>query len=137
MPVFASRFRSAASPDFSVTLRCDSQARECRLVHASVGQPELERVEQVERVASLATAFARSDLPRRAARSEHRQLKLPAVTQWFRGTSCSLTLNAPQRCDARSPASPPVRFHLARAGSRTWPAAIENPMTYQSLSRSL
>lgn len=61
MPVFASRFRSAASPDFSVTLRCDSQARECRLVHASVGQPELERVEHVERVASLATArFFRS-----------------------------------------------------------------------------
>lgn len=61
MPVFASRFRSAASPDVSVTLRCDSQARECRLVHASVGQPELERVEHVERVASLATArFFRS-----------------------------------------------------------------------------
>src|SRR5262245_28287292 len=38
---------------FGQTLRCDPQARESRLVHTSVKQTELERVEHVERVAPL------------------------------------------------------------------------------------
>lgn len=38
---------------FGQTLRCDPQARKYRLVYASIEQPELEGVENIERVASL------------------------------------------------------------------------------------
>jgi len=86
---------------FGQALRCYPQARKDRLIHASVEQAQLERIEHVERIAPLGrprASFARSGPPPPAERSEHRQLKSLAVTQRplnCAGTSCSLTLNEP------------------------------------------